>query len=152
MCIRDSKIAFWKGAINVIEGVKTWIKNYAKEAKRLAGIAKDNKAQQELLEMSERLEWISENPPRTFMEALQLCWTCHIAVTNEIQGSGFSPGRLGQVLYPFWKKDMEEGRITREQTIEALECMRVKFTGIDLAMAVGTIGLLAGSTLSLIHI
>ena len=140
------KIAFWKGAINVIEGVKTWIKNYAKEAKRLAGIAKDNKAQQELLEMSERLEWISENPPRTFMEALQLCWTCHIAVTNEIQGSGFSPGRLGQVLYPFWKKDMEEGRITREQTIEALECMRVKFTGIDLAMAVGTIGLLAGST------
>ena len=98
------KIAFWKGAINVIEGVKTWIKNYAKEAKRLAGIAKDNKAQQELLEMSERLEWISENPPRTFMEALQLCWTCHIAVTNEIQGSGFSPGRLGQVLYPFWKK------------------------------------------------
>ena len=141
-----NKIAFWKGAIYVIEGVQTWIKNYAKEARRLAALEKNRKTKKELREIAERLEWIAENPPRTFMEAVQLCWTCHIAVTNEIQGSGFSPGRLGQILYPFWKKDTAEGRITREQTIEALECLRVKFTGIDLAMSVGTIGLLAGST------
>lgn len=139
-------LAFWQGTILVIEGVQAWISNYAKEAKRMADIERDPVVKQELSEMADRLTWIIDNPPRTFLEASQLMWTCHIAVLNEIQGSGISPGRIGQVLYPFWEKDIKEGRISREETLEILECMRVKFTGIDLAMAVGTIGLLAGST------
>lgn len=140
------KIAFWTATINVIQGIQTWIRNYAKEARKMAAEKANSNYKDELLQIAERLDWVAENPPRTFTEALQLCWTCHIAVTNEIQGSGFSPGRLGQVLYPYWKKDIDEGRITREQTIELLELMRVKWTEIDLAMAVGTTGLLAGST------
>ena len=55
------------------------------------------------------------------MDATQLHWTCQLQVCNEIQGSVVSPGRLGQVLYPYWKKDMNEGRVTREQTLEVLE-------------------------------
>jgi 4-hydroxyphenylacetate decarboxylase large subunit len=140
------KIAFWHASIIAIEGVQAWIRNYAKEARRMAAKEKGTNQKRELEDIAERLEWIAVNPPRTFMDAIQICWICHIAVTNEMQGSGFSPGRLGQVLYPFWKKDMDEGRITREQTLETLECMRIKFTEIDLAMSVGTIGLLAGST------
>ncbi|TDA65621.1 MAG: MFS transporter [Clostridia bacterium] len=140
------KIAFWKATIIVIEGVQAWIRNYAKEAKRLAAKEKNVKQKQEFEEIAGRLEWIAENPPRTFIEALQLCWTCHIAVVNELQISGLSPGRLGQVLYPFWKQDIKEGRITREQTLEILECMRVKFTEIEIAQSVGTIGLTGGST------
>ena len=41
--------------------------------------------------------------------------------------SGLSPGRVGQVLYPYWKRDMENEVIDRERTLELLECMRIKF-------------------------
>jgi 4-hydroxyphenylacetate decarboxylase large subunit len=140
------KIAFWTATINVIQGIQAWIRNYAKEARKLATEENNSGYKDELLQIAERLDWIAENPPRTFAEALQLCWACHVAVTNEVQGSGFSPGRVGQVLYEYWKNDIDSGRITREQTIELLELMRVKFCEIDLAMAVGTVGLLAGST------
>ena len=96
--------------------------------------------------MAERLDWISANPTRGFMDALQLHWTCQLEVYNEMQGSGFSPGRLGQVLYPYWKKDIDAGLITREQTLEVLECMRVKYTELEIATCAGTTGILAGNT------
>ncbi len=139
-------VAFWTACINVIQGVQAWIRNYAEEARKLMAKPQYAEYRDELALIAERLDWIAENKPRGFADALQLCWLCHIAVTNELQGSGFAPGRLGQVLYPYYKKDIEEGKITVEQAIELLECMRVKFTEIDIAMSVGTIGLLAGST------
>lgn len=140
------KIAFWKSCIYVIEGVQIWIKKYAAEAKKLADKEQDPQQKIEFEEISERLAWIAENKPRNFMDAVQLHWSCQLQVYNEMQGSGFSPGRLGQVLYPYWKKDMDEGKITREQTLEVLECMRVKYTELEIATCVGTIGILAGNT------
>ena len=140
------KIAYWQGTIYAIEGVQAWIGKYVAEAERLAALetAPEQKAVYEA--MADRLAWISKNPPRNFMDALQLHWTCQLEVYNEMQGSGFSPGRLGQVLYPYWKKDIDEGRITREQTLEVLECMRVKYTELEIATCAGTTGILAGNT------
>ena len=94
----------------------------------------------EYTEIAETLTWISSQPPRSFREALQLCWTFHIAVLNEDCISGLSPGRLGQVLYPWWKQDMDNGTITRESTLELLECMRLKFTELDCFASTGVIG------------
>lgn len=63
-----------------------------------------------------------------------------------MQGSGFSPGRLGAVLYPYWKKDIDEGKIDRDFTLEVLECMRVKYTELEIATSTATTGILAGNT------
>lgn len=140
------KIAFWYSCIYAIEGVQVWIRKYAAEARRLAELETDEAQRKEYEDMSDRLDWIAENPPRNFMDALQLHWTCQLQVYNEMQGSGFSPGRLGQILYPYWKKDIDAGVITREETLEALECMRVKYTELEIATCVGTTGILAGNT------
>lgn len=140
------KIAYWEATIYAIEGVQIWIRKYAAEAQRLASLEKDDKQKKVYEDMAERLEWISAKHPRNFMDALQLHWTCQLEVYNEMQGSGFSPGRLGQVLYPYWKKDIDAGIITREQTLEALECMRVKYTELEIATCAGTTGILAGNT------
>lgn len=144
--IAVDKIAYWEATIYAIEGVQIWIRKYAAEAQRLASLEKDDKQKKVYEDMAERLEWISAKPPRNFMDALQLHWTCQLEVYNEMQGSGFSPGRLGQVLYPYWKKDIDAGIITREQTLEALECMRVKYTELEIATCAGTTGILAGNT------
>jgi len=141
------RLYFYQAVITVLEGIQNWILNYAKEARRLAGLTDDAAQKKEYEDIAERLEWISTNPPRTFREALQLTYTTHIAILNEDAISGLSPGRLGQVLYPFWEQDMEAGRITEAETLELLECHRVKFTCIDCFASAGVVGgVLSGNT------
>lgn len=55
-------------------------------------------------------------------------WFVHIGVITELNTwDAFNPGRLDQHLYPFYKKDIEEGRITKEEAEELLQCFWVKF-------------------------
>ncbi|MCK9617991.1 MAG: 4-hydroxyphenylacetate decarboxylase large subunit [Lentimicrobiaceae bacterium] len=141
------RLYFYKAAAITLEGIQKWILNYADEARFLAGLEKDKKQQLEYAEIANRLQWIASKPPRNFTDALQLIWTFHIAVLNEDAISGLSPGRLGKVLYPFWKTDFDKGLISREETLEWLECMRVKFTEIDCFASMGVVGgVLSGNT------
>lgn len=141
------RLYFYKAVILMLEGIKQWVKNYAEEAIFLASIEKQEKQKTEYLEMAERLAWISSKPPRSFHEALQVLWLFHVAVLNEDAISGLSPGRVGQVLYPYWQRDMKNGSIDREKSLELLECMRIKFTEIDCFASMGVVGgVLSGNT------
>lgn len=141
------RLYFFKSVETVLLGIQKWILNYAAEAKFMASLEKDEKQKSEYFEIAERLEWLSENSPRNFHDALQLVWIFQISVLNEDAISGLSPGRLGQVLYPFWKKDKDEGKLNNEKTLELLECMRMKFTEIDCFASMGVVGgVLSGNT------
>jgi 4-hydroxyphenylacetate decarboxylase large subunit len=137
----------YEAVIHVLEGIQAWILNYAREARRLEAKEEDLIQKKEYGDIAECLEWIAYHPPRTFWEAIQLCWTIHVAVLNEDAISGLSPGRLGQVLWPWFKQDIEEGRITEEKALELLECQRVKFTCLDCFASMGVVGgVLSGNT------
>ncbi len=141
------RLYYYDAVILGLEGIQIWILNYAKEARRLAGITEDATQKKEYEGIAECLEWIAHNQPRTFREALQLTYTIHIAVLNEDAISGMSPGRLGQVLYPWFEQDLAAGRITEEEALELLECHRVKFTCIDCFSSMGVVGgVLSGNT------
>ncbi|MCK9202967.1 MAG: 4-hydroxyphenylacetate decarboxylase large subunit [Bacteroidales bacterium] len=141
------RLYFFKAVIIMLEGIKSWIRNYADEARFLASLEQDKNQKTEYLEMAERLDWLSSNPPRSFHDALQLIWIFHVAVLNEDAISGLSPGRVGQVLYPFWQRDIKNGAINREKTLELLELMRIKFTELDCFASMGVVGgVLSGNT------
>lgn len=141
------RLYFYEAAQLALEGVQTWILNYAKEAERLVGITEDAVQKKEYAEIAECLNWIAHKQPRTFREALQLTYIVHITVLNEDAISGLSPGRLGQVLYPWFEQDMEAGRITEDEVLELLECHRMKFTCIDCFASFGVVGgVLSGNT------
>ncbi len=141
------RLYFYKAVVIMLQGIKKWILNYAAEAGEMASLEKKESNRQEYDQLAERLRWIASNPPRTFHEALQLTWTFHLAVLNEDAISGLSPGRLGQVLAPFWQNDMKKGILTNEKTLELLECMRVKFTTLDCFASMGVVGgVLSGNT------
>jgi 4-hydroxyphenylacetate decarboxylase large subunit len=141
------RIYFYKAVILVLQGIQKWIRNYAEEAQFLASLENEGQQKNEYLEMAERLDWLSAKSPRSFHDALQMIWIFHVAVLNEDAISGLSPGRVGQVLYPFWKKDMERGVIDKEKTLELLECMRMKFTELDCFASMGVVGgVLSGNT------
>lgn len=72
--------------------------------------------------------WVPANAPRTFWEALQMYWFIHLGTITELNGwDAMNPGHLDRHLYPFYKKDLEEGRLTEEGARELLECFWIKF-------------------------
>ncbi|MFA6584370.1 MAG: 4-hydroxyphenylacetate decarboxylase large subunit [Elusimicrobiaceae bacterium] len=137
----------YEAVIRAIEGVQNWILNYAGQARRLEKLSTDKKQKLEYRQLARRLENIAHKPPASFLEAVQLCWTIHIAALNEDAISGLSPGRLGQVLYPFYRHDIDSGALTPRQALEILECQRIKFTCIDCFASAGVVGgVLSGNT------
>nr|WP_246517121.1 indoleacetate decarboxylase [Clostridium aciditolerans] len=122
------KVLFWRATILACEGVINWTKNYADKAEEMAAEEKDEQRKNELLKMVETLRWVPAKPARTFYEGLQAAWIGHIAIALDGPIVGLSPGRWGQLLYPLYKKDIEEGRLTREEAVELMELMRVKFS------------------------
>jgi 4-hydroxyphenylacetate decarboxylase large subunit len=141
------RLYFYEAVILMLEGIQNWIRNYEKEARRLEKMEKDPTQKKEYKEIAERLAWISANPPRDFRDAMQLTYTVHIAVVNEDCISGYSLGRFGQILYPYFEQDIAAGKITEEEVIELLECQRVKFTCIDSFASAGIVGgVLSGNT------
>ena len=93
------------------------------------------------------MEHIAHKQPRNFREALQMIYMVHMASVNEDAISGMSPGRIGQVLWPWFEQDMEAGRITEAEVLEILECYRVKMTCIDCFASMGVVGgVLSGNT------
>ena len=137
----------YEAIILVLEGIQNWILNYAKEAHRLEQFETDAVQKREYREIAERLESIARKKPSTFREAIQMTWTLHVAVLNEDAISGLSPGRLGQVLYPYYEQDKAAGRITDEEVLEWLQLQRVKFTCIDCFASTGVVGgVLSGNT------
>ncbi len=141
------RLYYYRATIILLEGLQQWIRNYAAEARFLASIEKEEHQKREYEEIAVRLDWLISKPPRSFHDALQMIWMLHVAVLNEDAISGLSPGRVGQVLFPFWQRDIRKEAITREQTLELLECMRMKFTEIDCFASMGVVGgVLSGNT------
>ena len=46
----------------------------------------------------------------------------------EQNAAAYNPGRMDQYLYPYYKADMESGRISQDEAQELLECLWVKFS------------------------
>lgn len=103
-------------------------RRHAEKALELAGEEKDERRKTELAQIAEICSHVPAYAPRTFWEALQAYWFVHVGVITEYNTwDSFNPGRLDQHLYPFYKKDIEEGRLTEEEAKELLQCFWIKF-------------------------
>lgn len=101
---------------------------HADKARELAAQEQDSHRKQELERIAEVCSWVPAHAPRDFWEALQYYWFVHLGVTTELNPwDSFCPGHLDQHLYPFYKKGLEEGTLTRERAEELLQCFWIKF-------------------------
>lgn len=102
-----------------------------RHADKLEELAKEtgkSQRKQELLEMAEICRHVPENAPRTFHEALQYYWFVHLGVIIEMNPwDSFNPGRLDQHLFPFYKKGIDDGTLTKERATELLQSFWIKF-------------------------
>jgi len=82
----------------------------------------------ELKQMHQICLKVPANAPETFWEALQHYWFIHQCVITELNPwDSFNPGRLDQHLYPFYKKEIEDGSLTIESAKELLMAFWIKF-------------------------
>ena len=75
--------------------------------------------------MADICEKIAHKPADTFREAVQFTWMLHI-MANIQGGSALSFARIDQYLYPYYKKDLDEGRTSPEEAKELLSCLWLK--------------------------
>lgn len=120
----DERATFYRAQLIVLDATMDYIRRYAELARAQAGQA-EGRRRDELQQMADNLALIAEEPPRTFWQAFQLV---HLAWSvNQIDSNGHSVslGRLDQVLYPFFQRDIAEGRYSRDFIQELLECHAV---------------------------
>ncbi|HWR36224.1 MAG TPA: trans-4-hydroxy-L-proline dehydratase [Clostridia bacterium] len=101
---------------------------YAEKAEELAATEKNATRRSELEKISEVCRHVPAQAPRNFWECLQAYWFVHLGVVTELNTwDSFNPGRLDQHLDPFYRKDVSDGTVSREQARELLQCFWVKF-------------------------
>jgi len=122
---------FYQAAKLVINGMITLAQRYASLAREMAKGEQDVARKRELEKIAEVCQRVPANPARNFHEAVQAHWFCMLGIWMEAPGVLTAPPiTFTKCLYPFYKKDKEEGRITEEQAIELiqfffLECNRL---------------------------
>jgi formate C-acetyltransferase len=119
-----------------------------KFARRYAELAREKAAQSENPEDAERLERIAracervpEHPPRTLAEALQSFFFIHVVRYIEYSTLGIGV-RFDKVFGPYYERDLQSGRITRDEALELLQLLWVK---------IHELGLIYSPTLSSIY-
>ena len=102
------------------EALLTLADRFASEAERLAAQEKDQGRAAELKEIAHICRNVPRQPAATFHEALQSLWFTHMATNMEGLNSAISFGRVDQYLYPYYKADLEAGRMTPDKARELL--------------------------------
>ncbi len=126
---RGKKIEELKAMSIACNAVIRFANRHAERARKLAAETRDAARRTELEKIAEVCSWVPARAPRTFHEALQSYWFVHLGVIIELnEWDSFNPGRLDVNLYPFYRRDIEEERLTRDDARELLECFWVKFS------------------------
>jgi len=120
------KIAYLNAMITAAQGMIILGQRYHEEALRLAAQEKDDSRRAELEQIADVFSHIPARPARTFHEALQFVYLYHSSIFMEQNAASYNLGRIDQYLYPYYKADIEAGRLTSEKAQELLDCTWVK--------------------------
>jgi formate C-acetyltransferase len=122
------KMSYLNALLISAEGIITLSERYALEATKQAKNESNAKRKKELLEIADICSHVPANPARTFREAIQSFYIYQICLFMEQNAASYNPGRMDQYLWPYYKADLDAGRITQEDAQELLNCLWVKFS------------------------
>ena len=125
------KSHFLEAVILSCKAVIDYAGRYAKLAQEMAAQTSDPVRKQELLVIAENCSRVPAKGAQNFYEACQSFWFVQQLLQMESSGHSISPGRFDQYMYPYYKKDMEAGTITREFAQELMDCIWVKLNDLN---------------------
>ncbi len=127
-----------------LQAVIHFAERYSKLAEELAAKETDTNRAAELRRIANICSNIPANEAKSLHEALQFVWFVHVALMIEGWGPGMSFGRADQYLYPYYKKDIENGTLTREQARELISLFLIKINEMAMRFSFETMKTAAG--------
>ncbi len=125
------KTAFLEAVIESCEAAIAFARRYAALALEMAEKETDNNRKNELLIIAHNCARVPENGAESFYEACQSFWFVQLLIQIESSGHSISPGRFDQYMYPYYKADMDSGRLTPEFAQELIDCIWVKLNDLN---------------------
>ena len=122
----DAATRDWYDAVMLaLQGAEILSKRYAALGDYLAGEAETEERAAELREIARVCRKVPMQPAGSFQEALQSVWLIHAILQSTLDYT--SIGRVDQYLYPYYRKDIDTGRLTISRAREMLGSFLVKF-------------------------
>ncbi|AWK50576.1 formate C-acetyltransferase/glycerol dehydratase family glycyl radical enzyme [Clostridium beijerinckii] len=121
---------FYESIVIVMEGTQEFMMRYHNLMKERANTVSDGVLKSNMFAVAENCENLSKRPAKSFHEAVQSIWFLFVILHMESNASSFSPGRMDEFLYPYYKKDIEDGILDNEKALEIIECIWLKFNQI----------------------
>lgn len=127
--ILENNKDFLEAVLICIGAATKFIQRFALLAREKAEKENDIARKGELLQIKETCEHLTTQAPRDFREALQFVWFNQVIATISYgMGAVLAVGRVDQYFYPFYKKDIDEGKISDAEVTELVEEFLVKLS------------------------
>lgn len=124
----EQKKLVYKSIITVLGATSRFFLRYAKLANEMA--ENEDEYATDLRETARICTKLASHPAETFHEAMQSLWFLYVILHMESNASSFSPGRMDQYLYPYYRHDTELGLLDNSRALEITECLWLKFNQI----------------------
>ena len=135
LCLADGdyqkKSRFLEAVMISCDAAIEYARRYARLALKEAEECTDPVRKRELLQIAQNCANVPEKGATGFYEACQSFWFVQQLLQIESSGHSISPGRFDQYMYPYYQKDMESGKITREFAQELMDCIWVKLNDLN---------------------
>ncbi|MBW1643334.1 MAG: hypothetical protein JRJ76_10895 [Deltaproteobacteria bacterium] len=124
----EEKNSFYEAVIILYEAAIQFSNRFSDLAHDLADKEPSEQRKNELTLIGKMMHKFTEKPPDTFYEAVQFIWFSQNIANIIYQRSVVAPGRLDQILWPYYEKDMQSNEISREFALELIEELNLKLT------------------------
>jgi pyruvate formate-lyase/glycerol dehydratase family glycyl radical enzyme len=124
----QEKYDFYEAVKIYYQAAREFSKRYSGLASTLAESQEDDIRRGELSNIARMMEKFYSFPPTTFYEAVQFIWFSQNIANIIFQRSVVALGRLDQILWPYYVKDLKEGLISKDFALELIEELNLKLT------------------------
>lgn len=111
----DAKsIQFLKTQSDICDALVDWADKCSEKALNFSKTVSNQKYKKNLEKLSQSLKIVPKKPANNFYEAILSLYVCYSLIPDSI-------GLIDRYLYPYYKKDVESGILTKEEAAEYLQ-------------------------------
>ncbi|MCP3940938.1 MAG: hypothetical protein GY710_05585 [Desulfobacteraceae bacterium] len=111
------KSVFYRSMQIALQGILDYASNISKAAEKKAETESDPERKKNFIEIAKTLNRVPAQPASGYLEAVNSLWICQVAIFAENSNMAINPGRLDQILYPYFIKEYEQGTLTIEDAL-----------------------------------
>lgn len=138
------KIHFYQATRLTSQGIIRLAQRYSELARKQAAETADEVRKAELLAIADVCHRVPANPPASFHEAIQFVWFTQLGGIISENPLALNPGRFDQYMYPYFRHDLDAGVLDRDQAMELVQALWLKFSEWVWTISANTTGYFAG--------